>query len=68
MERITLPEGSEDEEDLPKHGSRSTDAELHQLFQELRISGAKPGVLSLVQKFSGKYIPKNHPLKLFQLF
>jgi len=47
---ITSPEGSEDEEELPKHGSRSTDAELHQLFQELSISGNKPDVLSLSDK------------------
>jgi len=60
MEKITSPEGSEaEEDDLPKHGSQSTDADLHQLFQELSVSGTKPGVLSLVQGFSTKYIPKS---------
>ena len=46
MERITSPEGSEDQEELPKHGSRSTDAKLH------RISGNKPDVLSLSDKYT----------------
>ena len=33
---------------------------LHQLFQELhKLSGTKPGVLSLAWKFSDKYIPKS---------
>jgi len=45
---------------LPKHGCRSTNADLNLLFENLSsIAGTKPGVLSLVTKFSDSYVPKS---------
>ena len=67
MERVTSPESSEDEESIPKYGSRSTDEELLLLFQDMSIAGTKPGVLSLVPEFSSNYVPKSS-LEVFPTF
>ena len=76
LERSPSPECTEDGdyggETVPKHGCRSTDADLDLLFENLSIAGTKPGVLSLVPKFSDNYVPEssrdNFPivLKLLQ--
>ena len=61
LERSPSPECTEDGDDggetVPKHGCRSTDADLDLLFENLSIAGTKP-VLSLVPKFSD-YVPKS---------
>ena len=42
-----------------KFGSKSTESELALLFQNLSTGGTKPGVLSVVPKYSDEYIPKS---------
>lgn len=54
-----------------KVGSRSTESELVQLFNNLSLGGTKPGVLSVVPNHSDRYVPKsmskNFPLPLTSL-
>ena len=42
-----------------KIGSKSTESELALLFQNLSTGGTKPGVLSVVPKYSDEYVPKS---------
>ena len=42
-----------------KIGSKSTESELALLFQNLSTGGTKPGVLSVVPKYSDQYVPKS---------
>ena len=58
---------SEDVEDVEageseqpkKIGSKPTESELALLFQNLSAGGTKPGVLSVVPKYSDEYVPKS---------
>ena len=45
----------DEEEHVPKHGCRSTDADLSLLFENL---GTKSGVLSLAPKFFDNYVQR----------
>ena len=42
-----------------KIGSKSTESQLALLFQNLRTGSSKPGVLSVVPKYSDEYVPKS---------
>ena len=46
-------------EQCKKLGSRSTEAELSLLFQNLSVAGTMPGVLSVISDHSEKYISKS---------
>ena len=44
---------------VPVRGKKSTESELALLFENLSCGGNKPGILSLVSKFSDSYVPKS---------
>ena len=46
-------------EQSKKIGSKSTESELSLLFQNLSTGGTKPGVLSVILKYSDEYMPKS---------
>ena len=55
-------DGNEQQRDDPKvhiRGKKSTESELALLFENLSCGGTKPGILSLVSKFSDSYVPKS---------
>ena len=44
---------------MPERGKALTDSELQLLFENLSSGSTKPGILSLVLKFSDSYVPKS---------
>ena len=46
------------EGETSKHILKPTDAELNVFFESLSMAGTKPAILSLIPKYSDKYIPK----------
>ena len=44
---------------VPERGKTPTESELALLFENLSCGGTKPGILSLVSKFSDSYVPKS---------
>ena len=59
------------EGEISKYILKPTDAELNLLFESLSMAGTKPAILSLIPKYSDKYIPKTslpeYPLPLTEL-
>lgn len=50
---------SEQPKNWIKSLQKSTESELALLFQNLSTGGTKPGVLSVVPKYSDEYVPKS---------
>ena len=44
---------------VPERGKAPTESELELLFENLSRGGTKPGILSLVTKYSDLYVPKS---------
>ena len=51
-------------EQSKKIGSKFTEVELSSLFQKLSTGGTKPGVTSIIPKYSDEYVPQS-PSKEF---
>lgn len=69
---MAIPTVIEEKESTLKHISKPTSAELDLFFANLSIADTKPAILSLMPKYSDKYVPKTSlpefPLPLTELY
>jgi len=58
VQSTVTPSTTKEGESMPNRISKPTGAELDLFLESLSIAGSKPAILSLMPKYSDRYVPK----------